>query len=133
MADGPVRSIRVLRNVITNYARDFSGALISFLLTPLMLHLLGPPGYGLWIMVFSLTGYFGLVDQGLRPSLVRYVSRDRAAGDRESLSRTLNSATALYSVAGAVVMAASAVLSAHCGEWFRIDPAMVPAARSRDT
>ena len=43
-----------------------------------MVHLLGDGDYGLWVTVFSLTGYFGLFDQGIRPSLVRYVSRDHA-------------------------------------------------------
>lgn len=130
MADGPVRSIRVLRNVITNYARDVSGAVISFVLTPLMVHMLGEGGYGLWVTVFSLTGYFGLVDQGLRPSLVRYVSRDRAAGDQDSLSRTLSSAFALYTVAGVLVLAATAYVASQAGTWFRIEPAAVPAARA---
>ena len=125
-----MRSIRVLRNVITNYARDVSGALISFVLTPLMVHMLGEGGYGLWVTVFSLTGYFGLVDQGLRPSLVRYVSRDRAAGDQDSLSRTLSSAFALYTVAGVLVLVATAWVAAQAGTWFKIDPAAIPAART---
>lgn len=124
-----MRSIRVLRNVITNYARFFAGAAISFLLTPLMVRLLGDGGYGLWVTVFSLTGYFGLVDQGLRPSLIRYVSRDKAAGDLEGLSRTLSSALALYTAAGVLTMAAAFVISAQFGTWFPIEPSSLPAAR----
>ncbi|NOT34592.1 MAG: oligosaccharide flippase family protein [Candidatus Eisenbacteria bacterium] len=115
---------------MTNYLRFFSGAVISFLLTPLMVHMLGDAGYGLWITVFSLTGYFGLVDQGIRPSLVRYVSRDRAAGDMDGLSRTLSSALALYTVAGVVTLAVCGVIAWRFGISFHIDPAMLPAART---
>src|SRR5258705_12293122 len=96
-----MRSVRVLRNVITNYLRFFAGGAISFLITPIMVHTLGDGGYGLWVMVFSLTGYFGLVDQGIRPSLVRYVSRDQAAGDENGLRRTMTSPVALYPITGA--------------------------------
>ena len=68
-----MRSIRVLRNVVTNYLRFFSGGLLGFLITPVMVHALGNGNYGLWVTVFSITGYFGLVDQGIRPSLVRWM------------------------------------------------------------
>jgi O-antigen/teichoic acid export membrane protein len=124
-----MRSVRVLRNVVTNYLRFFSGGLISFLLTPLMVHLLGDGGYGLWVTVFSLTGYFGLVDQGIRPSLVRYISRHRAAGDEDALARTISSAMALYSLAGVVTLGVTAVVALNFGHWFRVDPAMLADAQ----
>lgn len=125
-----MRSVRVLRNVITNYLRFFAGGAISFLLTPVMVHTLGDGGYGLWVMVFSLTGYFGLVDQGIRPSLVRYVSRAQAADDHEDLRRTISSAIALYSIAGAVTIVVCLIVSWQFGNWFKIDPAMLPQART---
>ncbi len=96
--------------------------MIAFLITPVLVHALGDHGYGLWVVVFSITGYFGLVDQGIRPSLVRYVSRDRASGDAEGLSATLSSALGLYSVAGLVTLIASAVLAANFGAWFKVEP-----------
>ena len=86
-----MRSIRFLRNVLTNYLRYFSSWAIGFLLTPIMVHQLGDGDYGLWVTIFSVTGYFGLFDQAIRPSLVRYISRDHAKGDREGLSRTMSS------------------------------------------
>ncbi len=125
-----MRSVRLLRNAFSNYARFFLTGLIGLFLTPVMLHLLGKDGYGLWVTVFAFTGYFGLVDQGIRPSLVRYVSRDHAARDWDGLSRTMNSAIVLYSTAGLVVMAVCVVVAARFGSWFKLDPAMIPAART---
>ena len=125
-----LRSLRVLRNVVTNYLRYFVGGLIGFLITPFMVHALGDGDYGLWVTVFSLTGYFGLIDQGIRPSLVRYVSRAQAANDREDLARTLASALALYTTAGLLVLAATAVAAANFGAWFKIDPSQLDAART---
>lgn len=125
-----MRSVRLLRNAITNYLRFFLTGVIGFVLTPMMVHGLGDGRYGLWVTVFAFTGYFGLVDQGIRPSLVRYVSRDQAAKDWDGLSRTMNSAIALYTAAGVLVMVACVVVAARFGQWFRIDPAMLPAART---
>lgn len=124
------RTVRVARNAVSNYARFFGNGVVSFLLTPLMVHVLGDGGYGLWVTVFSLTGYFGLVDQGLRPSLVRYVSKERAAGDVDALSRTLTSAMLLYSCAGIVVMGATFVLASGFGHWVHLRPDQIPAARA---
>jgi O-antigen/teichoic acid export membrane protein len=124
------RTIRVARNAVSNYVRFFGNGVVSFLLTPLMVHLLGDRDYGLWITVFSVTGYFGLVDQGLRPSLVRYVSRERAAGDVEGLSSTLSSALLLYTVAGVLVAAGAIGLAFGFGTWFHLDPQQIPVARA---
>ena len=124
------RTIRVARNAVSNYARFFGNGVVSFLLTPLMVHVLGDRDYGLWITVFSLTGYFGLVDQGLRPSLVRYVSRERAAGDGEALSSTLSSALLLYTIAGLLVAAGSIGMAFGFGPWFHLAPQQIPVARA---
>src|SRR5678816_3784484 len=113
-----VRSIRVLRNVVTNYLRFFSGGLLGFLITPVMVHVLGNGNYGLWVTVFSITGYFGLIDQGIRPSLVRFISRDQALGDREALRKAINSAVAMFSVAGVLALGVTFVVAMNFERWF---------------
>ncbi len=119
-----MRSLKVLKNVITNYLRFLTAAVIGFALTPFMVHAMGDRDYGLWVTVFSLTGYFGLFDQGIRPSLVRYVSRDHAAGDRDGLARTISSAFALYGGVGAITMLGAAVVAWNSAAWIRVDPAL---------
>src|SRR4029078_3281168 len=69
------------------------------------------------------------VDQGIRQSVVRYVSRHKAAGDGDALARTVNSAVALYSGAGVLSLVITAVGAMNFGHWFRIDPALLPSAR----
>lgn len=122
------RSLRVLRNIVTNYLRFALAAVIGFVLTPFLVHHLGDRDYGLWVTVFSLTGYFGLFDQGIRPSLVRYVSRDHAAGDTDSLARTISSAIALYAIVGVVTLLVAGLIAWKAGVWLRVDPALRPVA-----
>jgi O-antigen/teichoic acid export membrane protein len=124
-----LRSVRVLRNVVTNYLRFFVTGAIAFLLTPVMVHLLGDGGYGLWVTVFSLTGYFGLFDQGIRPSLVRYISRDHAREDAAGMGRTLSSALALYGTVGAITLLFTLTAAGPLTRLLHIDPAQREVAR----
>jgi O-antigen/teichoic acid export membrane protein len=124
-----VRTIRVLRNISTNYLRMAVSVVVGIVLTPIMVHTLGDSGYGLWVTIFSLTGYFGLMDQGIRPSLVRYVSQHHTQGDTEALSRTLSSAATLYGSVGLLTLLATFVVAANFGTWFRIGPEHVDVAR----
>lgn len=125
------RSVRVLRNVMTNYGRTLVSGVIGIWLTRFMLHALGKDTYGLWATIFSLTGYFGLFDQGIRPSLVRYLSRDHARGDLDGMRRTVSSALLLYGGVGALVMALTVAASAGLPLVLRhLDPARMPEARA---
>ena len=124
------RGVRVLRNVVSSYLRFGVSGLMGFLITPVMVHLLGDRDYGLWVTIFSLTGYFGLFDQGIRPSLVRYLSRDHARGDFAGMRRTLSSALALYGGVGVVVLALTVVAAAIFPQVFHLDPTRVADGRT---
>lgn len=124
-----MRTIRVLRNIGTNWLRMAVSLFVGLVLTPIMVHTLGDTGYGLWVTIFALTGYFGLMDQGLRPSLVRYVSRHHAENDAIALSRTLSTATALYGTVGVLTLLATLVAAANFATWFAIAPEHVQTAR----
>ncbi len=124
-----MRSVRVLRNVVTNYARFFLSGLIGFVLTPVLVHGLGDRDYGVWVMVFSLTGYFGLFDQGIRPSLVRYIARDHARGDEAGVSHTLSSAVLLNSALGALTLLVTALAAATFTRFLKIEPGQVGVVR----
>jgi O-antigen/teichoic acid export membrane protein len=124
-----VRSVRVLKNVLTNYLRLFSAGLIGFLITPVLVHLLGDGSYGIWVLVASLTGYLGILDQGVRPSLVRYVSHYRAAGDEDRLQATVNTALVLYTFVGAATMLLATGVSLQFDRFFNVAEGELVAAQ----
>ena len=49
-------------------------------------------------MIFSITGYYGLFDLGIRSSIVRYVAKYSATNEQEELNRLVN--TAMFSYTG---------------------------------
>jgi len=78
--------------------------LTGFFLAPFLVHHLGNTGYGVWTLIISLTGYFGMLDLGMRQSVGRFVSRYVALGDPHNVNGTLSSAVAMLAGAGSIVL-----------------------------
>src|SRR5260370_8415448 len=82
----------VLRAVATSWLAVLANAVVGFLLTPYVLHHIGDVEFGLYTLVTSLTGYYGLFDLGVRSAVLRFVSRALALNDREEINRVVASA-----------------------------------------
>ena len=124
-----MRSIRLLRNIASNYMSMAIGLLVGVVLTPIMVYGLGDADYGLWVAIFALTGYFGLFDRGIRPSLVRYVSKYKANEDADALSSTIGAALTLYTGAGLLTALVTLLVAWQFPVWFNIDVAQAETAR----
>lgn len=92
----------LLRNLHWNWAGILGDTVVSFLLCPYLLSHLGPTHYGAWIMIGSLTGYFGLLDLGIRGSVGRYVAFYRAKNDPRAASEIVSTAAGLLTLAGII-------------------------------
>ena len=88
-----------------------SQILVAFFLTPFVIHHLGDRMYGLWALIGTFIGYYGLLDLGLASAVSRYISRALGKGDREECGKVFSAALELYLALGAVVIALSAVLA----------------------
>lgn len=65
---------------------------IAFILSPVMVRELGNRDYGIWEMVLSFCGYFGILELGLGPAIIRYVAREIALENTAGLNRIFNCA-----------------------------------------
>jgi O-antigen/teichoic acid export membrane protein len=92
--------IRALKNVASNWAGLAVEICVGFFLSPFILHHLGDEAFGLWVLIFSITGYYGIFDFGIRSSLVRYVSMFRATGNKSELTRVINTSLFTYTCLG---------------------------------
>jgi len=102
---------RIGRNVFSNWVGYVVNIIVSFFLAPFMVHSLGAAGYGIWVLVGSLTGYLGVLDMGLRPAIVKFVARYKTLGDDLMVNRVVNTTLIILSFAAAIVFLASLVLS----------------------
>ena len=92
------------KSVLSNWFGLVWAGLVSFALTPLMIHHLGAVYYGMWILAASLLDYYGLVDMAMRVALFRFVSRFKGAGERAALNDTISTALVLAGVIGAFLL-----------------------------
>ena len=51
----------MLRNVGSNWVLTLVTIGATYVLTPFVIHVLGPEGYGTWTLITSMTGYIGLL------------------------------------------------------------------------
>lgn len=91
---------RILVNTSSNVAQLFVSMVITFIMAPLYLKLMGHHDYGLREMVMALVGYMGMLDLGMRPTVSRFAAMHNARSDRESLLIVYASSFAFMSCVG---------------------------------
>lgn len=112
----------VVRAVTTSWIAVIANAAVGFFLTPYVLHHLGDEAYGLWILTVTCVGYYGLLDVGVRSSILRYVSRNQALGNRESVNEVFATAFYYYLLACALILVAAFVSVGPVCRFFSISP-----------
>src|SRR5579864_3602299 len=96
--------LQILKNVGSSWFALGVNVLAGIFLSPYILHRLGDEAFGLWILIFSATGYYGLFDLGIRSSIVRYVAKYSATNEHDELNRLVNTAMFSYCGIGVVSM-----------------------------
>ena len=124
-----MRKREFIKNVGSGWFSLGVNILVGIFLSPFILHRLGNTAYGAWILVFSVTGYYGLFDLGIRSSVVRYVSSYTAVNDTDGVSRLINTSLAVYTAIGVAAMITTLVLSGYLQSLFRMPVEFVPTAR----
>jgi O-antigen/teichoic acid export membrane protein len=106
-----------------------AGAVVAFLLRPWLIEWLGTTSYGVWLIVSSLTGYFGLADLGVRPAVVHYIATNDARGDHAAVNRYVNTAFVAFAACGGVVLLASGAFALVLPSAFDLGGTSANAAR----
>jgi len=119
---------QILKNVGSSWFALGVNVLVGIFLSPYILHRLGDEAFGLWILIFSVTGYYGLFDLGIRSSIVRYVARYAATREQAELDRLVSTALATYSCIGAITMAITLAAAWYVNAT-KIPPDFIPTAR----
>ena len=104
--------------VILSYLNLAISFMIPFVYTPLMLQMLGQAEYGLYSLSNSVIGYLSLLSFGFGSTIIRYLAKYRAEGDRKAEEESFGFFLLLYSVLGLLVMLGGVILSANAGSIF---------------
>jgi O-antigen/teichoic acid export membrane protein len=118
-----------LRNVLANWGGFVCSAIISFFLSPFVVHHLGNSAYGIWILVSSLTGYLGLLNLGVRAAVTRYVAQYYAESKDQEASAVTSSALAIFLIAGIIAVLTSGIIALLIVPLFHVPVGFQFAAR----
>ena len=124
-----LEKLQIIKNVSSSWIGLAANVLVGIFLSPYILHHLGNAAFGIWVLIFSITGYYGLFDFGIRSSVLRYVSRFLATKDQEALGRVINTSLFSYSCVGAFTLLLTLALSFYVDTLFRISPEFHSSAR----
>ena len=93
-----------IRGVMFNWLGRAVSFVVTFIVTPIIIHGLGDGAYGVWAIVMSVGAYYALADLGLRGASVKYIAQFKAVDDQESLGKVTATAFAAYSVLAAAAL-----------------------------
>jgi len=119
----------VFRSTIANWAVFVVVAVVSFLMSPFIVHHLGDSAYGTWVLLGSFVGYLGLLDFGVRGAVTRYVANQYAAGDHTGASTTVLAAVRLFTGLALLTAVIAGLLALSLDSLFRIPPELLADAR----
>ena len=112
---------QAIRSVIFNYFGYFVGSLLSIIATPIIIHSLGDTRYGIWSLVVGLTGYYGLLNLGIRSALTKYIAEYYSRNDQVEINKLINSSLVFFVVITLVILLFSIFMSVIYNHVFTID------------
>lgn len=121
--------IQILKNVGSSWFSLGINVVVGVFLSPFILHRLGDAAFGIWVLIFSISGYYGIFDLGIRSSIVRYVSKFFAVQDKESLSKVISTSLFTYTCIGTLAMLVTIVGTVYVDSLFKIPPAFHSTAQ----
>src|SRR6266851_4172722 len=120
---------RIIVNAAANWIGFAAQLLVAFFTSPLLVHGLGAPRYGIWSLVESILAYLMLFDLGVAASVVRYVARFEANGDQNRLNRIFSTSLCIFAAAGLIVAALTIGLASLGATLVKVPAELVHEAR----
>jgi O-antigen/teichoic acid export membrane protein len=112
----------MIKSVGSNWVVILTTAAMNYILTPFYINVFGSEGYGIWMLIMSLTGYLSLLILGVPMASVRYFAEYTAEGDQQKMNETIGSCMGLYTVMGAVALLIGAGLFVFFSRSYTLSP-----------
>lgn len=109
-------------NAASNWAALAVNIVISFFLTPFIIHYIGKSDYGIWTLVGSIVGYYGLLGLGVANAITPYTARYIGQKDWQALGKFVNTALTYFTCIGLIALIASFALASPFASFFNISP-----------
>ncbi len=124
-----LRVRHIARNVLSNWLATAATVAVGLFLAPFMLHRLRPDAYGSWVTAISSINYLGMLDLGMRSSVLRFVSKGHTQGDHDAASAALSGALWVRLQISGLILVIAATLAYFFPILFKVPPDFALAAR----
>jgi O-antigen/teichoic acid export membrane protein len=112
----------LLTNALSNWAPLVVNIIIGFVLTPYLINHLGKKNYGIWALVGSFLGYYGLLRLGVGPGIMRYVPFYKGSNDHKAASQIISTGMAIFLVVGLAIFVLSMRLAEPIARFYEGGP-----------
>jgi O-antigen/teichoic acid export membrane protein len=123
------RQAVLLHGVAFNWGSLAVAALVSLLLTPVMIRGLGAYYYGMWVLIMSLVDQYGLLDMGMGSALSRFAGYFQGAEQRNALDEVLSTSLAFTVLISIGVCLATLLVAALLPPFFGFTGSNQPTFR----
>ncbi len=106
-------------SAISNWAALVVNVIVTFLLTPYLISKLGKEGFGLWSLVWSLVGYYGLLGVGVGSGIMRYLPFYEGPGDHRAASEIVSTGLAIFCGVGLVIFLLAFLLAWRIANFYK--------------
>lgn len=90
---------------------------ISFVMMPYLIHTLTDYWYGLWVVIGSLLGFYGVLDMGISSATQRYIAEAMPRNDPKELNAIASTAFGIFTVVGGIAVLIT-IIVALAGSFF---------------
>ncbi len=112
----------LLVSIFSNWATMLVAVFVGFFLTSYIIKNLGVTGFGIWTLISSIVGYYGILDLGVESAVTRYVARYAGQKNYKALNESINTALVMFLCIGTVVVILSFLFDDHIALFFNVEP-----------
>lgn len=99
---------QIKAGAIITYISNICSMLSSIVITPIIINFIGNQEYGLYSLVYSIMGYFSVLDFGFGNAMIRYVSKTKA---EKKDDKNINSLfLIIYSIIGIITLIVGTII-----------------------
>lgn len=102
---------KIIKNIFSNWTGYIVSVFIGLILSPIVVHSLGDQLYGMWTVIASFGGYYGLVAVGIVPSATLYLNRYYSKNDTRGVEETASTALVIFSILSVIVVIISCIVA----------------------
>jgi O-antigen/teichoic acid export membrane protein len=126
----PVLAVKpqLLKNALFSSGAWGVTVVVNLAAVPVFIRYLGVEGYGIYLLLTGLFGYFGLLDFGLSDGVVKYVAHHKELGNDDAVTHSVNAALLAQVIGGVIGIVVLCTFNQRIIHALRVSPSLVHVA-----